>query len=187
HNHYDHVGGVDSVLQTGVQPTVYVPPSFTTLKQHIAQSTNVIDVERGMEVAPGIFTTGEMRGSPREQSLVIPTDDGIIVITGCAHPGIVAITAEAISLFENADLPVILAMGGFHLMEKSERQIDRIIEDLRDLGVQQVMPTHCTGDEAIARFAAVLGEDYIEGGVGRVIEFAITAEENEESDPAGDA
>ncbi len=183
HNHEDHTAGLASVLATGVQPPVYLLHSFsTTFKRNTAAYTEVIEVERGQEIAPGIFTTGEMPGNPREQSLVIPTQEGLVVITGCAHPGIVAITAEARNLFEDSDQPIVLVMGGFHLMEKSERQLDAIIENLRDLGVLRIMPTHCTGEEAIAYFAELLGDDYLEGGVGRMVEFEVVAAE-EDPDP----
>ena len=184
HEHGDHTDGMITFLKTEARPPVYILPSFPrTLKTRLGNKVELIEVTPGQEIVPGIFTTGEMyNNSTREQSLVIPTDDGLVVITGCAHPGIVEIVAEAKSLLDAADQPVVLAMGGFHLMEKNEQQIEAITEDLRDLGVQRVMPTHCTGDAAIAHFAAVLGEDYLEGGIGRAIEFEIATEDTPASD-----
>lgn len=188
HDHADHTQGMDAFLRTEARPPVYLLSSFSrTLKTRLGNKVELIEVEPGQEVAPGIFTTGAMlTGSPPEQSLVIPTAEGLVVVTGCAHPGIVEIVAEAKRLFDDPDQPVALAMGGFHLMGKTEQQLDTIIESLLDLGVQRVMPTHCTGEDAIARFAEVFGEDYLEGGVGRAVEFEI-AVEDAESDPASDA
>lgn len=181
HNHADHTAGMDRVLASGVTPTVYVLDSFPrTFKTRVARKTTVIEVERGQEVAPGIFTTGTLTsGTPDEQALVIPTGEGLIVITGCAHPGIVEIAAAARDLFDDSDQPVLLAMGGFHLMNHTAYQLDKIIDRLHELDVQQIMPTHCTGEDSITHFAEKLGEAYVEGGVGRVLEFEIVVEAEE--------
>jgi len=54
---------------------------------------------------------------------------------------------------------------------ENRREIKDIIADFRGLGVQKVAPCHCTGDRAMAMFAAEYGEDFIEAGVGRVLEI----------------
>jgi len=64
---------------------------------------------------------------------------------------------------------ITLVMGGFHLTGTTQNRIQADIRGLRALGVKKVAPSHCTGDEAIAGFAAAFGENYISGGVGRVI------------------
>ena len=63
-----------------------------------------------------------------EQALVIQTEQGLVVITGCAHPGIVAILEQAQSLFEES---VYMVMGGFHLGSMSEAEIDTILNDFQ--------------------------------------------------------
>jgi 7,8-dihydropterin-6-yl-methyl-4-(beta-D-ribofuranosyl)aminobenzene 5'-phosphate synthase len=65
--------------------------------------------------------------------------------------------------------PVALVIGGFHMMGASRNQVESTIEELRELGVKQISPTHCTGDDVIAIFAELLGEDYIQVGAGKVI------------------
>ena len=99
-----------------------------------------------------------------------------MVVTGCAHPGVVRMTRRGRSAVQSGsdgdeDMSVALVIGGFHLMGSSQNQVESIIEDLRELGVNQVSPTHCTGDEVIAMFAELLGDDYISGGVGQIIAF----------------
>jgi len=64
---------------------------------------------------------------------------------------------------------VYLVLGGFHLGGASQRQVERIIADFRQLGVQKVAPCHCTGDRAMRVFAEKYGEDFIRVGVGCVI------------------
>jgi len=167
HIHGDHVGGLDGLLQTGARPVVYAPPSFPAdFKRQVEALTELVEVEPGQEIAGGIFTTGEMFGMGiAEQALMIPTEGGLVVITGCAHPGIVNIVERAKELFGG---PVRLVMGGFHLGSMSAGGIETILADFRRLGVQQVSPVHCTGEKAIAMFAQEYGDDYIQGGAGRV-------------------
>jgi 7,8-dihydropterin-6-yl-methyl-4-(beta-D-ribofuranosyl)aminobenzene 5'-phosphate synthase len=164
HIHGDHVGGLMSLLATGVRPTVYVPPSFpANFKQQVGEVTAVVEVTPGQELGPGLYTTGEMEGPPAEQALAIRTPSGLVVITGCAHPGVVPMTEKAKSLLDDE---VYLVMGGFHLGGKSEREIAAIVAAFRRLGVQKAAPCHCTGDQARAAFAQEYGEDYMAAGAG---------------------
>jgi 7,8-dihydropterin-6-yl-methyl-4-(beta-D-ribofuranosyl)aminobenzene 5'-phosphate synthase len=169
HAHGDHTGGLGALLEYGVRPIVYLPPSFpAAFKNQLAQITEVIEVSPGLSIAHGMFTTGEMGRSIPEQALVIQTDQGLVLITGCAHPGIVTIVEQVREKFAE---PVRLVLGGFHLGSKSKAEIDMVLRDFRRLGVQQIAPCHCTGESAIAMFAAEYGEDFIPAGVGRVIRF----------------
>jgi 7,8-dihydropterin-6-yl-methyl-4-(beta-D-ribofuranosyl)aminobenzene 5'-phosphate synthase len=65
-------------------------------------------------------------------------------------------------------------MGGFHLGNASRAEIEEIIARLRASGVEKVAPSHCTGDDAIAAFRRAWGEDFIEGGLGAVIEVPVS-------------
>jgi len=126
----------------------------------------VVEVVPGQALAEGVFTTGEMGRTIPEQALVIDTDRGLVVITGCAHPGIVQVATQAKESFGGQ---IHLVMGGFHLGGKTEAEISAVLADFRKLGVEKVAPCHCTGDGAIAMFAAEYGDDFIEAGVGRMI------------------
>ncbi len=167
HIHGDHIGGLEGLLAQGIQPTVHLPPSFDwAYKNRIGQITTVVEVVPGQLVVAEIYTTGEMGTSIREQALVVKTSGGLVVITGCAHPGIVQIAERAQELFGG---PIHLVMGGFHLGSKSVAQIETIISGFRSLGVERVAPCHCTGDLAIQMFRQEYGDDFIQAGVGRVI------------------
>ena len=180
HEHGDHTGGLLSLLQTGVQPLLYVPSSFpSSYKRLLGERTGLVEVEGPIEILRGLHSTGELGASIRgsggqltEQALVIETSDGSVVITGCAHPGIVPIVRAAQQIVPG---DVALVMGGFHLMDKTATAVDATAATLRELGVKQVSPTHCTGERAIGRFAAAYGEDYIEGGAGRVYRLGAPA------------
>jgi 7,8-dihydropterin-6-yl-methyl-4-(beta-D-ribofuranosyl)aminobenzene 5'-phosphate synthase len=167
HAHGDHTGGLSTLLELGARPSVYLPPSFSaSFKNQVGRRTEVIEVTPGLSITEGMFTTGEMGRSIPEQALIIQTDQGLVVITGCAHPGIVEIVEQAREMF---DRPVRLVLGGFHLGGKSKAEIDAILTDFRRLQVEQVAPCHCTGDQAIAMFAAEYGQDFIQAGVGKTI------------------
>ena len=167
HIHGDHTGGLTALMENGTRPTVYLPPSFpANFKRQVSGRTDMVEVMAGQAIAEGIFTTGEMGRSIPEQALVIEMARGLVVITGCAHPGIVQVATQAKESFGGQ---IHLVMGGFHLGGKIEAEISAILAAFRKLGVEKVAPCHCTGDRAIAMFAAEYGDDFIEAGVGRMI------------------
>jgi 7,8-dihydropterin-6-yl-methyl-4-(beta-D-ribofuranosyl)aminobenzene 5'-phosphate synthase len=167
HNHGDHIGGLNGLLALDITPLVYLLPSFPeNVKQHISQKTEVLEISPGQPLAAGVFTTGEMSAGIPEQALIIHSPRGLVVITGCAHPGVVQIIEHAKSMFAEQ---VYLVMGGFHLGEKKADEIDNILADFRRLGVVKVAPSHCTGDQAITMFEQEYVQDFIHSGVGNVI------------------
>jgi len=89
------------------------------------------------------------------------------VITGCAHPN-VADMAEQAQAYLGKN--IYLLMGGFHLGSRNDAEIRTIIKRLKALGVKIVAPSHCTGDTAIRMFRNAWKDDFIEGGLGVVIE-----------------
>jgi 7,8-dihydropterin-6-yl-methyl-4-(beta-D-ribofuranosyl)aminobenzene 5'-phosphate synthase len=173
HAHGDHIGGLAALLNAGMPPIVYLPPSFpTAFKQEVAQVTTVVETSPGMVLAEDILTIGEMGGDIPEQALAIRTVRGLVVVTGCAHPGIVKVIEKAKSLF---DEPVYLVLGGFHLGSVNEAELAAVLVDFRRLGVEMVAPCHCTGDRAIDMFAEEYGENFIQAGVGKIIYIEDTA------------
>jgi len=66
---------------------------------------------------------------------------------------------------------VALVMGGFHLRDTGQAQIEAIMADLRSLGVQRVAPCHCTGDPARQIFAEAFGTEYFPAGAGWTVTF----------------
>jgi 7,8-dihydropterin-6-yl-methyl-4-(beta-D-ribofuranosyl)aminobenzene 5'-phosphate synthase len=105
-----------------------------------------------------------------EHGLVLRTSDGLVIITGCAHPGIVEIVEKAIEAFPEE--PVDLVLGGLHLGMATVQEVTQIIDGLRTLGVRRVAPSHCTGDRSKSLFALAFGDDFIDIGAGAVLEFA---------------
>ena len=171
HIHADHVGGLESFLEKNSNVVVYLPESFpATFKQAVRnRGVKVEEVSRQRKLLEGVYTTGEMGDWIKEQSLVLTTSKGLVIITGCAHPGVVNIVRKVRGHFK-AD--VYMVMGGFHLLSMSDSEIQKIIHMLKELGVQKVAPSHCTGDLARTMFRKTWGNDFIESGIGAVIELS---------------
>ncbi len=170
HEHNDHTGGLQSLLNAGTDPKLYIPPSFSNgFKSRFQSQTQLIEVRPGMEILDNMISTGEMSGPPPEQGLVIDTAEGLVIITGCAHPGVDAMVRQAKSLYEK---DIYLVLGGFHLGNAADARVNQIISEFQRLGVKHVAPCHCTGDRAIGMFRNAFGEDFIRVGVGAVITIA---------------
>jgi len=170
HIHVDHVGGLSRFLERSSRPlTVYLPKSFRErFKAGVKQrGAGVAEVGEAVEICERVYTTGELGQSIKEQSLVIRTDEGLVVITGCAHPGVVHIVEKARELFGK---DVYLVMGGFHLGGASSATLRQIVDDIQGFGVKHVAPCHCSGDSARKMFAEAYGEDFIRVGVGKSLE-----------------
>lgn len=168
HQHWDHISGIYHVLNTNARVQIYLPQSFSThFKQDLQRyGAELIEVHDAVEICPGVYSTGDLAGPVREQSLVLQTPKGMIVITGCAHPDIVHIIQQA-----KAILPgdLLLVMGGFHLMNDNEAAIRNVVSQFRELGVRYVAASHCTGDRARQMFAQEYQHHYLPVGAGTVI------------------
>ncbi len=168
HAHWDHVGGIESFLEKNHKVEVYVPESFPRdFKQMVSsRGAKIIETEKSAQICKGAYSTGQLGTSIKEQGLIIRTDKGKILITGCAHPGIVNMVSKIKELFNEN---ILFVMGGFHLNATSNREINNIIKAFKDMRVKYAGPCHCTGDNARALFAEQFGDKYINIGAGRVI------------------
>ena len=170
HAHADHTGGLQALLDMGLRPRLFLLPAFPAeLKGTAAASAEVVEASPGQQIAPGIRTTGQVGEAIPEQALVLETEAGTVVVTGCAHPGVVQMVERA---REVAPGRIHLVMGGFHLGEVPEAQVRTIVRRFRDMEVERAGPTHCTGDPAIALFRDEYGDRYQPIGVGRVLRFS---------------
>ncbi|MBO8131919.1 MAG: MBL fold metallo-hydrolase [Candidatus Marinimicrobia bacterium] len=165
HIHADHLGGLEGFLERNSNVTVFIPHSFPkSVKNMIIQKkAKFVEISAPRKISASIYTTGELYGPPEEQSLIIDSKKGLVVITGCAHPGIVNIIKRAKKLMKEDK--VYLVLGGFH------RPPTSCIKEFKELGVEKVAPSHCTGDLVRETFRKEYKENFIEHGVGKVIEI----------------
>jgi 7,8-dihydropterin-6-yl-methyl-4-(beta-D-ribofuranosyl)aminobenzene 5'-phosphate synthase len=171
HIHGDHTGGLERFLEKNSRVVVYLPDSFPgNFKNAVASlGARVEGVIESRELFPGAYTTGELGDGIREQALALKTTEGLIVITGCAHPGIVKMVRKAREV-TGVDT-VYLVVGGFHLGGEPPSRIELITEELRRLSVHKVAPCHCSGDGTRRLFKEKFGADYVESGVGKKIDL----------------
>ncbi len=104
-----------------------------------------------------------------DQSLVICTDQGLVIITGCAHRGIVNTIHHAQEMTGEEHIHAVI--GGFHLYQASEDRIDETMHDLDQLNIQKIAPCHCTGFHAIARIANAMPGKFLSLQSGTVLEI----------------
>jgi 7,8-dihydropterin-6-yl-methyl-4-(beta-D-ribofuranosyl)aminobenzene 5'-phosphate synthase len=170
HIHGDHTGGLDAFLARNSNVTVYVPASFPAafcrkIERHGAR---VETVSGPRPLSANLHSTGEMGRSIKEQALIVDMPLGLVLVTGCAHPGVVEIARAAREYLKKE---IHLLMGGFHLLSLGERNLRATIEELQDLPIHKVAPSHCTGDEAVALFREKWRSGFIDGGCGAIIEL----------------
>ena len=101
-----------------------------------------------------------------EQSLDAKTNQGIVVVTGCARTGLVKIFEDVKSPFGG---PTRMVLGGFHLGHDHVGSITSIADAFRRLGIEKVAPCHCIGDRGKKLFTNENSENFIRIGVGKVI------------------
>ncbi len=171
HFHNDHTGGLSDFLEVNPRVKVIYPQSFpkelvAVIKQSAAEP---VPVSESMEILPNIYTLGEMKYLIPEQALAIRSENGIVVVTGCAHPGINNILEIAKKQFP--DERIHLVLGGFHLRKITVESLNDIIQKMLGMGIQNVSPTHCTDDDARKMFKQVFDTRFIEAGVGKVFKI----------------
>lgn len=147
-----------------------------------ALGLKVVEVKEPTQIVPGAYSTGNIeRVTPYEKpppSLLIkrgekPEPDdfrgeqalffkvkgkGLVVLSGCAHAGIVNTVKHSQKIAETDQLHAVL--GGFHLINAKQEIIDNTVADIKALKPDHVVPTHCTGFEAITTFAREMPEQF---------------------------
>lgn len=174
HDHGDHTAGV-SVLGPRPGLPTFFPASFSEATRAVfaEQQLKAVPVTAPADVVPGVMTSGQFGTAIPEEALVVDTDQGLVVVLGCAHPGVVEML-RGISRARNR--PIHLVLGGFHLLQTPPDRVAQIVADFKAMQVAYVGPTHCTGEAAIKAFREAYGTHFVEGGAGRVIRAPIAAE-----------
>jgi 7,8-dihydropterin-6-yl-methyl-4-(beta-D-ribofuranosyl)aminobenzene 5'-phosphate synthase len=155
----------------------------------VAAGAKIVYSKEPYELEPGCWTTGyiprrsfEKSGRPKkllyrdgsdflpddleeDQAIVINVNDkGLVVLSGCAHAGIVN-TVEYAQEFTGIDR-IYAIIGGFHLARAREDEIRMTIDYFKRIKPAYVIPCHCTGLRAICQIAQEMPDEFIEGVVG---------------------
>jgi len=167
HEHGDHTAGMPWITEVNPSVKCYLPSSYAEqLRASDQLPPNSIGVEKPMHMYGPFFSTGDSFVKFREQGLVIKTDKGGVLITGCGHPGAVEMVKAA---KEELGIEVHTLIGGLHLMQSSDKELEQLSITLKEMGIRKICPTHCTGEKSIAFFKKSYGAGYIQGGTGKEI------------------
>lgn len=168
HAHGDHTGGLSALLRPGLK--IFIPRSFPAgFFSHVQKAGAIpVVVSDPLWCLEGFRSTGELGRGVLEQSLIVDAPGGPVLVTGCAHPGIVNITQFATRL---AGRPLSLVLGGFHLGGATDREVYAIAKALKELGVEKVAPCHCTGRPATRILLQSFGDNGIAVSAGSVVTF----------------
>jgi 7,8-dihydropterin-6-yl-methyl-4-(beta-D-ribofuranosyl)aminobenzene 5'-phosphate synthase len=170
HNHHDHTGGLFGLLKENSQVKVFLPQSFPqSFKDQVEDyGSTVVEIDQFSPIINGVYSTGQLGISIKEQSLIVDSNKGLVILTGCAHPGIMKIIKRVKA---NLDKKIYLVMGGFHLSSASDSQLNQIIKEFSQLGVEKAAPCHCSGERCRQLFKEKYGNNYLENGVGKIIKI----------------
>lgn len=175
HIHGDHIPELDFFLQKNSNVTIYLPVSLPKkLKDSVRDyGAKVIGVEEFLQICENVYSTGQLGEAIKEHSLIVRTDKGLVIVTGCAHPGIVNVVNTAKDLIQD---DILLVMGGFHDEDRplplewaTQGRIEEIISEFKQLGVRYVGPCHCSGERVRRLFKRHFGRKYIDISAGEII------------------
>lgn len=144
------------------------------------------------EIYPEVFVTGEIPrtndyedvgGSffaedgnklvpdalPDDMSMVINYSDGLIIISGCAHAGIINTIEYAQK--KTGQNKIKAFIGGTHLSGASEERMNRTLMELQNFDIEQIIACHCTGFDAMVKLRNILGNKVIKGETGMSFQY----------------
>jgi 7,8-dihydropterin-6-yl-methyl-4-(beta-D-ribofuranosyl)aminobenzene 5'-phosphate synthase len=208
HAHYDHTGGLSSLLAHVLGIPLYAHPDLFR-ERYQKQDTGPRAVGPAMaradlagqavlmlsaepaEVCPGVWTSGEIlrRSEPEgrspyhlvrtdsgweadpyrdDLSVVLQTEQGLVLVCGCCHAGLLNTLLHVRSVFGNDPVAVI---GGMHLLHVDAPTMDHVVEELNGYGPPKLWMGHCTGDRAFLTLRAAFGDLVSLCPVGTVVDF----------------
>jgi len=174
HDHWDHWGGLWDLLKIKKGMRLYICPNFSREFKEKAKKlgASLIEIDKLTQIVPDIFSTGEIAGTYHgkymaEQAIVLKTKNGLNVITGCAHPGVLKMVEKVKTKFPEE--PIYFVLGGFHLMESDKRAIEIVAENFKKMNIIKAGTTHCNGPEAARIFRDKYGKNFVMVKTGQTL------------------
>jgi len=149
HEHWDHDGGLELLSKI-----VDTADLYRLAKKKPIESLHLVSAEEPREITEGVYTTGRLKGSIDEQSLVLRGKKGCYVLVGCSHPGVEEILNVAKQYGD-----IIGLVGGFHGFNNFS-----VVEDL-----DFICPCHCTTHKKDLKKA--FPDKISDCGVGKIIDL----------------
>ena len=168
HGHADHYGGLAAFLAVRPKIDVYLPGGVS--RQLVAAVKKAgghpVLIAQKTDLGGGIALTGPLGGTIAEQSLVVNTDHGPLLVTGCSHPGIEKMIPRVEKMVGKSLYGLV---GGLHLMSAGHGRMKRVVEVMRASGLQIIAAGHCTGKSALATLKKAFPKRCVSIGSGKVI------------------
>lgn len=179
-----------------LRPGATEPTDLGQLKKEDIEALGlkVVEVKTPVEIAPGAYFTGNIervtsyekvptsfqikRGEkiehdtfPGEQAVFFKVKGkGLVVLSGCAHAGIVNTAKQAQKVAGTDKIHAI--MGGFHLINAKPEVIQRTVTDIKAMKPDIIVPAHCTGFEAVVAFSKEMPNEFVMNTAGTQYTFA---------------
>lgn len=157
-----------------------------------AAGAEFIMLDRFTQIWPGVYLSGEIPRDndfedvggrfqieiggltiddalPDDMALIIDHPEGLIIISGCAHAGLVNTIAYALRM--TGQTRILAYIGGTHLLTATNQRLDRTIAALKSYNIDKLMVAHCTGFYAAARLYNELGDMVVKAETGMKFEF----------------
>jgi 7,8-dihydropterin-6-yl-methyl-4-(beta-D-ribofuranosyl)aminobenzene 5'-phosphate synthase len=185
HKHMDHCGALPAMLKDFKEQKLYLFDDILTPEEKDFKSAekyrfyqanqngklvislnpeqvaviknyrNLIVTNEETELEPGLYLTGLVDGKVKEQAMVIDLDEeGIVVILGCSHPTLPQMVQKAQEVTNNSKVYGII--GGFHFKDSTEEEFSKYVSYLKELNPKFIVPSHCTGNKAVAKLREVM-------------------------------
>ncbi|MEZ0346380.1 MAG: MBL fold metallo-hydrolase [Infirmifilum sp.] len=171
HEHGDHVGGLSYIAKVNPRVKVYIPKGMSpNVKDWIRRlGLSVSEVENTTIIAEGVAVVGPLGDFVKEEALAVNVEgEGLVVLVGCSHPGVVNIVKKASQDLATKPYAVI---GGFHMAGAPAEECRKVVEELLELEVEKIAPIHCSGDTMRSTLAQEHPEKYLNCHVGSIIEI----------------
>jgi 7,8-dihydropterin-6-yl-methyl-4-(beta-D-ribofuranosyl)aminobenzene 5'-phosphate synthase len=156
------------------------------LGAHFLFNSDFVEVENGMYLTGEVLRQTEFEKSdprlfmeidgktspdtfPDDQSLVLDTEQGLVLVLGCAHSGMINIIDHVMNKMNKKKFYAIL--GGTHLNFLTPEQLEQSILSLKKIQVEKIGVSHCTGMRASFRLHQEFGNRFFQGCVGSVLEL----------------
>lgn len=150
----------------------YITEDVTELSENLYLMKNFARTNSFETVNPKFFIKTEggyiQDLFPDEIALGIKTEQGLVLIVGCSHVGIVNILEH---VKKQWNLPVAAVIGGTHLVEAGEDRLRETVKAFRNHGVKTIAVSHCTGEAGMALLQREFPEGFILNTTGTVLEF----------------
>jgi 7,8-dihydropterin-6-yl-methyl-4-(beta-D-ribofuranosyl)aminobenzene 5'-phosphate synthase len=175
HNQLDGVPDLSEVLISTDKPKkVFVPAPLGNAGVFQNLNAKVVEVSEPAGVITDAWLVGPLEvehknGTTAEQVLVLDRPDGLVVIVGCSHPGIVSVVKKVKEVFGARKIKMVA--GGFHLQSTSKTDIKEISLGLQTMGIDTLALSSCTGESALKIFRKEWGNRVVSFDSGDRIGF----------------